>query len=198
MQLTRGCSRCCEGNEVLERFLFISARIVYPAKPLCEPRSAVSETERTSKIGIEMYNISTKEVTGNLRRRLVVNTRAWCSGGSPGCRLCICVISAFRRDVGEICAFLGCCAACSSKSLLTFRHNLSLPASAVIPSFSFVLSPFTNIFPSWFPHKWSWYPFCYSPQLHIFCFLSSLLTVEVKLCFSHWLFKIQLDSEHLW
>jgi hypothetical protein len=35
----------------------------------------------------------------------------------------------FRREVGKNCALLGCYAASSGNSLLTFRDNLSVPKS---------------------------------------------------------------------
>jgi hypothetical protein len=39
------------------------------------------------------------------------------------------VVSGFRREVVEICALLGNCAACGSNSLPTFRDILSVPTS---------------------------------------------------------------------
>jgi hypothetical protein len=42
-----------------------------------------------------------------------------------------CVISGFRREVGENCALLRCYAACSGNSLQMFRDNLSVPSSKV-------------------------------------------------------------------
>jgi len=43
----------------------------------------------------------------------------------------LCVISCFRREVGENCALLGYYAASSGDSLPTFRDNLSVPPSRV-------------------------------------------------------------------
>jgi len=40
---------------------------------------------------------------------------------------CLCLISGFRREVDENCAFMGYCAASSGDSLPTFRDNLSVP-----------------------------------------------------------------------
>jgi hypothetical protein len=39
------------------------------------------------------------------------------------------MISGFRRDVGEICALLGCYAALSRSPVQTFGYNLSVPSS---------------------------------------------------------------------
>jgi len=39
------------------------------------------------------------------------------------------MISGFRREVDEICALLGYCAAYSGNCLQTFRNNLSVPSS---------------------------------------------------------------------
>jgi hypothetical protein len=50
-----------------------------------------------------------------------------------------CVNSGFRRDVDEICALLGYCAAYSSNFLPTFRHNLSAPSSRVKKLILFLL-----------------------------------------------------------
>ena len=47
-----------------------------------------------------------------------------------------CVISGFRREVGEVCALLGYYAASSGNSSPTFRHKLSSPSSRVSKSFS--------------------------------------------------------------
>ena len=41
----------------------------------------------------------------------------------------LCMISGFRRDVDEICVFLGYYAASSGNSLPTFQDNLSVPSS---------------------------------------------------------------------
>jgi len=41
----------------------------------------------------------------------------------------LCMISGFRRDVDEICVFLGYCAVSSGNSLPTFQDNLSVPFS---------------------------------------------------------------------
>ena len=42
-----------------------------------------------------------------------------------------CLISGFRREVGEICALMGYYVACSGNSLPTFRDSLSVPSSRV-------------------------------------------------------------------
>jgi len=55
-----------------------------------------------------------------------------------------CVISGFRREVGENCALLGCYAASSGKFLPTFRDNLSVPPSWVgNPKEAFLLDSLT-------------------------------------------------------
>jgi hypothetical protein len=41
------------------------------------------------------------------------------------------VVSGFRREVDEICALQGNCAACGGNTLPTFRDNLSVPTSRV-------------------------------------------------------------------
>jgi hypothetical protein len=52
------------------------------------------------------------------------------------------VISGFRREVAENCALLGCYAASSGNSLLTFRDNLSVPSSGIEnPNESLTMGP---------------------------------------------------------
>ena len=46
-------------------------------------------------------------------------------------------VRGFRRDVDELCAVMGCWAACSGKCLPTFRDSLSAPSSGVKKSRTF-------------------------------------------------------------
>jgi len=55
-------------------------------------------------------------------------------------RLGTCVISGFRREVGEICALLGCYAVCSGKFLPTFRDKILVPSPRVKKSRSQTLN----------------------------------------------------------
>jgi hypothetical protein len=80
MQLNHGYSRCSNGDEILVHILFMSALDLFIRSNHCAS-PAVSETGRMSKVGIDMCNVRTNEVNTNLRRDVVVNTRAWYSGG---------------------------------------------------------------------------------------------------------------------